>query len=422
MIRALSRMPRSAALVIAAAGCLSVVGLLCIHATEANRTLPRYTLKQLATLMGGGIGGMVIVRLGFAWFARRAWLLVALALASLVPLALARYVPLGNWIPNRRGAYRWIQLPGFQFQPSEFAKIAYIVGLAAYLRYRRNYRTLIGLLAPFLASTVPAVLILLEPNLGTTLLIAPVLFIMLYAAGARTRHLTAIVLLALCLAPVAWFGIRGYQRDRILGVVLQSESLRQRIIEQPEKYRFLATPRQARQWTVDDGMQLLRSKTALGSGGLTGEGWGRGTFIEYDFLPDRHNDFVFALIGHQWGLLGCLLVLALYAIIVMGGMEIAASTTEPFARLLAVGVVALIASQVVINIGMTVGLMPITGMTLPFVSYGGSSLLTNCIAVALLVSVARHRPFLLAHHPFEFGRARDRNPSVRPAPRYPSAL
>ncbi|NOT01625.1 MAG: rod shape-determining protein RodA [Phycisphaerales bacterium] len=413
-------MPQSAVLAVTAALALSAVGLLCIYATESDLAVPRYTVKQLATLLGGALCGLVIVRLGFGWFARCAWVVVALAVVALLPLALARYVSFGELIPNRRGAYRWIQLPGFQFQPSEFAKIAYIVGLAAYLRYRRNYRTLTGLLIPFIASAAPAILILLEPNLGTTILMAPVLFIMLFAAGARTRHLTAILLISLCLAPIAWFGIRGYQRDRILGVLLQSESLRQRIIDEPDKYRFLATPRQARQWTVDDGMQLLRSKTALGSGGLTGEGWGRGTFIEYDFLPDRHNDFVFALIGHQWGLLGCLLVLAFYAIIVMAGMEIAAATTEPFARLLAVGVVALIASQVIINIGMTVGLMPITGMTLPFVSYGGSSLLTNCVAVALLVSVARHRPYLLANHPFEFDRPRDRSASVRPSPRYPA--
>ena len=124
--------------------------------------------------------------------------------------------------------------------------------------------------------------------------------------------------------------------------------------------------------------------------------------MDYGFLPDRHNDFVFSLVGHQFGLLGCLVILGCFAAIIMAGATIATATTEPEGRLLAVGVIALLAAQVTINIGMTVGLMPITGMTLPFVSYGGSSLLANAMAIALLISVSQDRPFLLSPKPFEF--------------------
>lgn len=137
--------------------------------------------------------------------------------------------------------------------------------------------------------------------------------------------------------------------------------------------------------------------------------------MRYNFLPDRHNDFVFALIGHQWGILGCLLVLGCHTLIVMAGVRIASVTQEPFAQLLAVGVVTLIAMQVIINIAMTVGLMPITGMTLPFVSYGGSSLLCNFIAAALLISISQHRPFLLADRAFEYGV---RSPARSPLEEY----
>jgi rod shape determining protein RodA len=227
-----------------------------------------------------------------------------------------------------------------------------------------------------------------------------------------------LALVAVCLAPVMWFQLHAYQRGRITGVLFQSDEIRERIIEEPEKYAFLGTPRQAREWEVGIGMQLVRSKVALGSGGLMGNGWGEGTFVEYNFLPDKHNDFIFAIVGHQWGLVGCLRVLGCYAIIVIAGMEIAACTIEPFGRLLVVGVVALIATQVIINVGMTVGLMPITGMTLPFVSYGGSSLLTNFLGLGFLVSVSRHRPYILADRPFEFGRAGPPDTPIKPAPTF----
>ena len=184
---------------------------------------------------------------------------------------------------------------------------------------------------------------------------------------------------------------------------MQSDSLRRRIIADPEKYTFTGVSRQeALEWEASSGMQLVRSKAALGSGGAFGQGWGRGTYVEYNFLPDRHNDFVFAIVGHQWGIIGCFVVLACYVVIVVAGVEIASETAEPCGRLLAMGVVCLIAAQVLINVGMTIGLMPITGMTLPFVSYGGSSLLTNFLAIALLVSVSQHRPFTLARKPFDW--------------------
>lgn len=406
--------------ILAAVGMLYTIGLLCIHADARGSAgvagMPVQTMKQLINLCVGILALMVVLRIGHLWFGRYAWVIVGLGVLGLVPLVLARYVSFGSLIPVRRGAHRWIQLPFYSFQPSEMMKVAYIVGLAAYLRYRRNYRTFRGLMIPMAASLVPLLLILMEPDLGTALLIMPVLFLMLFAAGAKTRHFVRLGLVGLCLVPVLWFQIQPYQRSRILGVLLQSEALRRRIIESPEKYRFLGSERQAREWAVGSGMQLVRSKTALGSGGLTGHGWGRGAFVEYSFLPDKHNDFIFAMIGHQWGLVGCLLVLICYAIIVLAGIEIAAGTTEPFARLLAVGVVALLSAQVLINVGMTVGLLPVTGMTLPFVSYGGSSLLANFVGVGLLISVSRHRPYLLANRPFEFGRTERRDDPVRPVP------
>ncbi|MHC4234141.1 MAG: FtsW/RodA/SpoVE family cell cycle protein, partial [Planctomycetota bacterium] len=332
---------------------LYAIGLATIYACESSRLTALHTTKQMVFLLGSLVICCLILRLGFQRIYRHAYLIFGLALGALVPLAVARltHFDFGGLIPGIRGAYRWIRLPGFQLQPSEFMKVAYILALAWYLRYRRNYRTLGGLILPFAASFVPLILILLEPDLGTVLLIMPVLFAMLYLAGARVRHLGLIAALGVALTPVLWMKMRPYQRLRITAVMLQSETIRKDIDQKPDKYRFLnndlvALRREARGWRRSSGWQLVSSKAALGSGGLLGQGWGHGTYVEYDFLlPDRHNDFVFALIGHQWGLLGCLVVLACYAVITLAGVQIAIGTDEPVGRLLAAGVVVLIATQ-----------------------------------------------------------------------------
>ena len=381
------------------------VGVASIYATEhAGAAWPINTLKQVLFMLAGVGIGLAVMQIGYQNVARCAYPLFVIAVVLLIPLMIAKFTgwEFGGLVPGRRGAHRWMRLPGFQLQPSEFMKIAYVLALAQYLRYRKNCRTLYGVTVPIVLSVVPMLLILLEPDLGTVLLMIPVLVILLFAAGGRKRHLMLLAGVAFLAAPLVWGHLADYQRLRITGLLLQSETLRDRIIAHPERYRHICTKRQALEWEVGSGMQLVRSKAALGSGGLIGEGWGQGTYVEYNFLPDRHNDFVFALVGHQWGFVGCVLVLVGYAVMIIAVAEIASATVEPFGRLLAVGVLSLIATQVVINIGMTAGLMPITGMTLPFVSYGGSSLLTSFVAAALVISVAQHRPFMLAKKPFEY--------------------
>jgi len=410
--------------IVVAVAALYLIGLASIYASEAAKPTPEFTRKQLVFLLGGVVLGYVILRIGFQRISENAYLLFGLALVALVPPALARILhsDFGGYVPDIRGAHRWIVLPGFQLQPSEIMKVAYILGLAWYLRQGDQCRTFKGLCWPLAGSAVPLVLILLEPDLGTVLLILPVLFAMLFLAGARVRHLALIAAMGVALAPLFWLKMRPYQRLRITAVVLQSERIRADMDANPRKYAFLnpdagALRREARRWTRSSGWQLVSSKAALGSGGLVGQGWGHGTYVEHSFLPDRHNDFVFALIGHQWGLAGCLIVLLGYIVIILAGAVIATGSSDAVGRLLAAGVAVLMATQVLINVGMCLGLMPITGMTLPFVSYGGSSLLTNFIAVALLISVAQHRPYLFTAKPFDFDDA----PLSFPPPADPAA-
>ena len=391
---------------------LLTIGVASIYVTDTHYMAahdgPRNAAKQCVFALTGIVLAVGVLSVGYQTIARHAYLIFLLNVAALVPLLLADILNMdfGGLMKPINGAYRWFRLPGFQLQPSEFIKVAYLLALAWYLRYRKNYRSFAGLLLPLVISAVPLVLILLEPDLGTVLLLMPVLFGMLLIAGAKVRHILILAMVAMAAAPFAWWRIKDYQRLRVSAVLMQSDHLRRSIIEHPDRYKFLATKRQAVEWAASSGYQLVHSKNAIGSGGLFGHGWGKGIYVKQSLLPDRHNDFVMALVGHQWGLAGCLLVLAAYTTIVLAGVRIASGTADPFARLLAVGVVILIASQVLINVGMSVGLMPITGMTLPFVSYGGSSLFTNFMAVALLISVSQRRPYLLANRPFDFGRRR----------------
>ena len=320
-------------------------------------------------------------------------------LVLLAYLLVSRYVvELPFAPPSRQGVHRWIVLPKLpSIQPSEFCKLAYIVVLAWYLRYRSNYRSLSALIGPFALTLLPMVLILLEPDLGTVLLMMPILFTMLFVAGAKVKHLLIIILMALLVSPLLWYKMRTYQRIRISSVVLQNTWVR----EKAEKYPWLGqvlvgTKFSEKQWKSDWGWHLIRSKYAVASGGLKGYGFRKGPFVKYNFLQERHNDFIFAIIAQQWGFLGCLGLLTLYTIIVSCGLEIAVHNSDPFGKLLAVGITAMFVVEVIVNVSMTLGLMPITGLTLPLISYGGSSLLVSMASIGLLNNIGRCRPFTVA--------------------------
>ncbi len=286
-------------------------------------------------------------------------------------------------MPGVNGAHRWIPLGWIKFQPSELAKIAYIMSLAHYLMYRKNYRRLSGLLAPFVLTLIPVGLILREPDLGTSLLFLPVLFAMLFAAGAKFRHLTFIILLGVAVLPLLWVGMSAEQKSRIVTLFQQRDGGRA---------------------PSGDGYHLHQSKRVLVEGGLLGSRYSDAPSNNSNdyHLPAARTDFVFCLVGERWGFTGCAVAMILYLTLFARGLMIAAATREPFGRLLAVGIVALLAAQTLINTGMTVGLMPITGMTLPLMSYGGSSLLATCIALGLLINVGMRPGYEIGPEPFRF--------------------
>lgn len=288
------------------------------------------------------------------------------------------------FMPAVNGARRWIPLGLMDFQPSEPARLAFILALACYLMHRENHRTVAGLLPPLVMTLVPLLLVLKEPDLGTAMLFLPVLYAMLFAAGARTRHLVVATLIGIALLPLLWWQMSAEQRSRVVTVFTQQDGG--------------AAP-------AGDGFHLHQSKQVLALGGPLGsiaqDEPPTDDFSAYQ-LPAARTDFIFTVIGEQFGIPGCAILITLYMALLVRGLQIARATREPFGRLVAVGIVTMIGTQVVINTGMTVGLMPITGITLPMCSYGGSSLLSTCIAIGLLMNIAMRPGYEVTGEPFAF--------------------
>ncbi len=379
--RLLARLPW---LLLAAAACLVGLGWLGIaRAEELSGTDGGFLRRQIVwsalaslALVAAAVPNYQIIR---------RWTYLAYGLA--IVLLIAVYF----W-PAINGSHRWMRLGGVGLQPSEFAKLAFVLALARYLMYRDNHRRLVGLLLPLWLTAIPVVLILKEPDLGTALVFLPVLFCMLAAAGARWRDLAKLGGVGLLLLPLLWVQMSREQKSRISGLLHQA----------PAGDR----PR-------EDGYHLYQSKQMLALGGpwgslLQGEAVDDRAAIR---LPESHSDFVFSVIGERLGLWGIAGLLLLYVIFVWRGLRIAETTREPFGRLVAVGVVSLFAIETLINTGMTIGLLPITGMSLPLVSYGGSGLLAHALAIGLLVNIAMRPGYELAREPFHF--AADQKPNRR---------
>lgn len=399
---------------------LSAVGIACIYAAanplpQAGESLSAddvaalaeateiagYWKKQAVYLVIGLLAFAAVSLIDYRQIGPASYWFYGVILFFLSLLILDIYIDLPLIRPIK-GSRRWIDFGIIPFQPSEFCKIAYILALSWYLRYRSSYRRLTGLIGPFALTVLAIFLILKEPDLGTTLLLMPILFVTLYAAGAQVKHLLLIIGLAVLVSPLLWFMLHDYQRMRISTVLLQNPKMLAAAQEHPKLAEILVgDPTKLKNWKRNEGYHLMHSIQAISSGGLSGYGFRQGPYSRYNYLPERHNDFIFAMVAHQWGFWGGLGVLGLYAVILICAVELAVFSTDPFVRLVIVGIATMILIQVIVNVSMTLGLMPITGLTLPFVSYGGSSLLVGFIALGLVNNLGRHRPVNLAGKPFE---------------------
>jgi rod shape determining protein RodA len=285
--------------------------------------------------------------------------------------------------PTVNGVHRWIRVGPVGLQPSEFAKVAFVLALARYLMYRENYRRLPGLLIPLGLALAPLVLVLREPDLGTAMVFLPVLFVMLFSAGARIRHLVLLGFAGLAVMPLLWTQMSREQKSRVTA-----------LFQQPAAEEKPST----------DTYQLYQAKQMMALGGGWGSLLGGDPAIDparYR-LPEAHTDFIFAVVGERLGLAGMAAVLGLFWLLAWRGLVVAEATREPFGRLTAVGLVTLLAVEVLVNTGMTVGLLPVTGLSLPLVSYGGSGLVVHCLAMGLLLNIGLRPGYEMAGEPFRF--------------------
>jgi len=420
---------------------LMLIGVTAINVTERYDPESIFADKQILFASVGIIAFVVATVLPYQKIGRWAYPLFAATLVVLLILAGAKVFHHSSiLLPAIRGSHRWINLGFINFQPSELAKLTYIILLAWYFRYGSHYRKLSGLVVPLVLTFVPMCLILIEPDLGTSLLFLPTLYFMLFMAGAKLKHLLGIVTIATVLifipvprkVPQTWsaeevedrallaYGGRAFEvgQDKYLVSAAPLSLMAHHQIQRVEGWFAVLgllgnddeTAELTKKIAMNEGYQLNRSMMILGAGGLAGNTLGKEAEPFFG-IPDDHTDFIFAVIAGHWGFLGCLAVLFLYAVIFVFGIEIAAITNDAFGRLLAVGVLTLLFSQLFINVGMTMGLMPITGMTMPFISYGGSSLVINCAALGLLVNVGQRRPILLGRRPFEYGQKKEKPPA-----------
>ncbi len=308
----------------------------------------------------------ILIRWGYAIFAISLLLLVAV-----------------YFRPPINEARRWLRVGPFGIQPSEFAKVAYVLALARYLMYRDNFRRLRGLLGPLAITLAPVLLILKEPDLGTSIVFLPVFFIMLFAAGAKRSDLACIVAAGLLVLPLLWTQMSMDQKSRVVSLFDQPAPG-----SQPSKEAY----------------QLYQAKQLRAMGGVWGSFvTGQPTDDPTAYrLPEAQSDFIFCVVGERFGLPGMVFLLGLYAWIVWRALAIAAETREPFGRLLAIGIAALFAVEVLIHTGVTTGLLPVTGLSLPLMSHGGSGLVAHAMALGLLLNVGLRPGYEVTNEPFRW--------------------
>lgn len=270
------------------------------------------------------------------------------------------------------GAQRWIVIGPISLQPSEFSKLIMIVCLAAMLDDRvGKLNSLQDLLPVAVYVGVPFLLVLKQPDLGTSLVFMAIFLGMIFAAGINLKLLGGFFAAGLAASPILWHFLKDYQKMRL--TVFMNPNVD----------------------PLGSGYHIIQSKIAIGSGMLFGKGLFHGTQSQLNFLPENHTDFIFAVVGEELGFIGVCFLLLLYLIILWRGIQIAREAADTFGRLLAVGITSMIAFHVLVNVGMTMGIMPVTGIPLPLMSYGVSSLTTNIMAIAILLNIQQRKQKLL---------------------------
>jgi len=336
--------------------------------SAANGNLSPWALRQMI-VFGAGLGLLFVIALiDIRFWMRFAYIFYGLTLAMLIGVEFVGV--------ERGGAKRWIDLEVFQLQPSEFMKVALVLALARYF-HRLNIEDIARphfLIMPLLLVAAPVAFIQRQPDLGTALFLLISGGAMFFLAGVRIWKFVVVLVAGVIAVPVIWSLLQGYQQSRIL--------------------TFLSPDRDP----LGAGYHILQSKIALGSGGLFGRGFMQGTQSHLSFLPERQTDFIFTMLAEEFGLAGGIGLLGLYALLILYGFSIALSSQNQFGRLLAMGVTATFFLYAFINIAMVMGIVPVVGLPLPLISFGGTAMISVLAGFGLLISVSIHRDVRVGRH------------------------
>lgn len=340
--------------------CVCFLGLLVIYSTTHMEVMDMgsffFTKRQLIFIITGFLLSLFIAVIDYHDIEKITTPVYFLAIVALV------YVIFFGRTTG--GSRRWIEVAGFDFQPAEFAKIALICFLADFLSRKKDklsYPFYFSL--PFLFTGLLVLLVFRQPDLGSSMIFLAILLCLVFIAGLRWKHILVMFLISLASFPILWSFLKDYQRNRLILFINPNLD------------------------PLGAGYNVIQSKVAIGSGGLFGQGLFSGIQSQLKFLPAQHTDFVFSVVGEEMGFFGGVLLLTLFIFILWKGIKIAQEAPDLFGTFLATGVIAFMFFHILINIGMAMGLIPATGLPLPFISYGGTFMISNFIGIGLLQSI-----------------------------------
>ncbi len=340
-----------------------LIGILSIYSASFKSGQPidqTLAMRQFLWMAMGALFVFLIVRVDYFKLQDLVWPLYFFSIFMLLVVL---------FMPARLGAHRWVPLGGFNFQPSELAKFSTILALSQFFSNHRPELTSKGKLANlFLVVGVPFLMILKEPDLGTALILIPIFFAMLYLWGFKGKHLLIFIVISCVASPILFHFLKDYQKERLMVFINPN-----------------ADP-------LGAGYTIIQSKIRIDSGGIFGKGFMGGPQNQLNFIPERHTDFIFAVVAEEGGLLVSMIVLALFWLIVKKGYTICSQTPDRFGSQLACGISTMLGLQTIINLGMTMGLLPVVGVPLPLVSYGGSSVVITMLSIGILLNIKMHRP------------------------------
>lgn len=342
---------------------ICTIGIINIYSAGfsiGERQIPLY-LKQIQWVLLGSFFMMLIFLVDYRVISEGAYVIYGISVALLVVVLFYGY--------TTHGSQRWISLGGFSFQPSELMKLTVILALSRYFDDHKSNEsyTLKELFIPFLIVLVPFVLILRQPDLGTALILMIIFASMVFFIGMNWKSFAVVLTGSLMLIPIGWHFLKDYQKDRLITFL------------NPEND------------PLGTGYHIIQSMIAVGSGGIFGKGFLKGSQTQLKFLPEQQTDFVFSVFAEEWGFAGALVLIVLFMSLILWGMKIALHSRDLLGTLIAFGITALISWEVFINIGMVLGVLPVVGIPLPFLSYGGSAMIVLLTAIGLLMNVSVRR-------------------------------